>query len=136
VLPERPGEEDGTLTVARVIESKTLALRIAEVALDKKAEEVVIIDVATKVDYTDYLVVCSGGSERQVKNIADEVERRLKQKRIIPFGIEGESEGNWVLMDYGSVILHVFFRDTRQMYDLDGLWLDADRMPVTSETEN
>ncbi|MBW2263749.1 MAG: ribosome silencing factor, partial [Deltaproteobacteria bacterium] len=78
--------------MARVIESKTLALRIAEFAMDKKAEEVVIIDVATKVDYTDYLVVCSGGSERQVKNIADEVEIRLKKQRIIPFGIEGESE--------------------------------------------
>lgn len=131
-----PGSTLGTRRVARVIESKTLAVQIAEAALDKKAEEVVIIDVASKVDYTDYLVVCSGGSERQVKNIADEVELRLKRKRIIPFGIEGESEGKWVLMDYGSVILHVFFRDTRQKYDLDGLWLDADRMPVSPETEN
>jgi ribosome-associated protein len=128
--------EGGKDNLTRVIESKTLALQIAEAALDKKAEEIVIIDVSGKVDYTDYLVVCSGGSERQVKIIADEVEDRLKRKRIIPFGIEGESEGNWVLMDYGSVILHVFFRDTRQKYDLDGLWLDADHVPVTSETEN
>jgi ribosome-associated protein len=119
-----------------VIESKTLALQIAEAALDKKAEEVVIIDVSSKVDYTDYLVVCSGASERQVKIIADEVEMRFKGKRILPFGVEGESEGHWILMDYGSVILHIFYRDTRQMYDLDGLWLDADRLPMTPETEN
>lgn len=131
-----PGRAYRKEKVARVIESKTLAVKIAEAALDKKAEEVVIIDVSAKVDYTDYLVVCSGGSERQVKIIADEVELRLKNKRIIPFGIEGESEGNWILMDYGSVILHVFFRDTRQTYDLDGLWLDADRLPVSPETEN
>jgi ribosome-associated protein len=122
--------------VARIIESKTLALKIAEAALDKKAEEIVLIDVGGKVDYTDYLVVCSGSSERQVKTIAEEVERRLKVKRIIPFGVEGEEDGNWVLIDYGSVILHVFYRDTRQVYDLEGLWLDADRVPVPWEGEN
>ena len=85
-----PGAEIGKRTVARVIESKTLAVKIAEAALDKKAEEVVIIDVSNKVDYTDFLVVCSGGSERQVKIIADEVEMRLKHKRIIPFGTPDE----------------------------------------------
>jgi len=122
--------------VARTIESKTLALKIAEVALDKKAEEVVIINVSNKVDYTDYLVVCSGSSERQVKHLADEVEARFKRRRIVPFGIEGEKDGKWILMDYGSVIVHVFLRETRQSYDLDGLWLDADRVPVPSETEN
>lgn len=122
--------------MARIIESKTLALKIAEAALDKKAEEIVLIDVGGKVDYTDYLVVCSGSSERQVKTIAEEVERRLKVKRIIPFGVEGEEDGNWVLIDYGSVILHVFYRDTRQVYDLEGLWLDADRVPVPWEGEN
>jgi ribosome-associated protein len=119
-----------------MIESKTLALKIAEAALDKKAEEVVLIDVTGKVDYTDYLVVCSGSSERQVKNIADEVEHRLKRKRIMPFGVEGESDGTWVLVDYGAVILHVFYRETRQLYDLEGLWLDADRVPVPWEGEN
>jgi ribosome-associated protein len=127
-----PEEND----VARIIESKTLALKIAEAALDKKADEIVLLDVTGKVDYTDYLVVCSGSSERQVKTIADEVERRLKIKRIIPFGVEGEEDGTWVLIDYGSVILHVFYRDTRQMYDLEGLWLDADRVPVPWEGEN
>lgn len=122
--------------MTRTIESKTLALKIAEAALDKKADEVIILDVGGKVDYTDFLVVCSGSSERQVKNIASEVERRLKHKRIIPFGVEGEGDGNWVLVDYGSVILHVFYRDTRQVYDLEGLWLDADRLPVPWEGEN
>ena len=122
--------------MTRTIESKTLALKIAEAALDKKADEVVILDVGGKVDYTDFLVVCSGSSERQVKNIASEVERRLKHKRIIPFGVEGEGDGNWVLVDYGSGILHVFYRDTRQVYDLEGLWLDADRLPVPWEGEN
>ncbi len=122
--------------MARIIESKTLALKIAEAALDKKAEEVVLIDVSDKVDYTDYLVVCSGSSERQVSTIASEVEHRLKQKRIIPYGVEGEADSSWILMDYGSVILHVFFRETRQTYDLEGLWLDADRIEVPAEGEN
>ncbi len=122
--------------MARVMESKTLALMIAEAALDKKAEEVVIIDVSPKVDYTDYLVVCSSSSERQVRTVAQEVESRLKRRRVIPFGVEGEAEGNWVLIDYGSVILHVFIKDSRQNYDLDGLWLDADRLPVPAEGKN
>jgi len=130
-----PGNTRGD-AVTRVIESKTLALKIAEAALDKKAEEVVVIDVSEKVDYTDYLVVCSGSSERQVRTIAFEVEKRLKDSRITPFGIEGENDSRWVLMDFGSVIVHVFYRDTRQVYDLDGLWLDADRLPVPFEGDN
>lgn len=119
--------------MGRRISSKTLALNIAKAALDKKALEVAIIDISRKVDYADYLVVCSGTSRRHVKTIYGELETSLKRKRIIPIGVEGESDGNWILIDYGSVVVHVFHSDTRCFYDIDGLWLDADRIEIDDD---
>jgi ribosome-associated protein len=121
--------------LGRRISSKTLALKIAKAALDKQAQEVVIIDIADKVDYADYLVVCSGTSRRHVKTIAADIEAILKRKRIVPLGVEGEAEGSWILVDYGPVVVHVFYSETRQHYDIDGLWLDADRTEIEDERE-
>jgi ribosome-associated protein len=121
--------------LGRRISSKALALRIAKAALDKQAREIIIIDIADKVDYADYLVVCSGTSRRHVKTIAGDLEATLKRKRVIPMGVEGEAEGSWILIDYGPVVVHVFHGDTRQHYDIDGLWLDADRIEIEDERD-
>ena len=106
-----------------------LALLIAEAALDKKAGRIEIIDVRGKVDYTDYVVVMSGRSDRQVAAIARGIEEDLKLKHgTRSSGVEGLPQGNWVLLDFGDVVVHIFHQEMRGFYDLEGLWLDAERV--------
>lgn len=88
------------------------------------------MDVDQKVDYASYIVICSGRSDRQVDAIASAVETSLKKEGVFPLGVEGRSGNQWVLMDYGDVIFHVFEERTRGFYDLDGLWIDAVRVPI------
>ncbi|MEM7138723.1 MAG: ribosome silencing factor [Myxococcota bacterium] len=108
---------------------RELALKIAEAALDKKAARIEIIDVRGKVDYTDYVVIMSGRSDRQVAAIARGIEGDMKQKHNARCaGVEGLPQGNWVLLDFGDVVVHIFHQETRGYYDLDALWLDADRV--------
>ena len=109
--------------------SKDLALAIADIGLDKKALNVEIIDVGDKSDYADYVVVMSGRSDRQVRAIADHLLREMSQEHGARcMGVEGLPHGFWVLMDYGDIIVHVFYEETRNFYDLEGLWLDAKRI--------
>jgi ribosome-associated protein len=106
-----------------------LALLVAEAGLDKKAGRIEIIDVRGKVDYTDYVVVMSGRSDRQVAAIARGIEEDLKLKYGTRCsGVEGLPQGNWVLLDFGDVVVHIFHQDTRGFYDIEGLWLDAKRV--------
>lgn len=106
-----------------------LALVIAEVACEKHAQNIEIIDVSQHVDYTDFVLVCSGRSDRQVRAIAEGIEVRLKELGVKSLGVEGRQHGSWVLMDFGSVVVHVFGEHTRSYYDIEGLWLDAERLP-------
>ncbi len=114
--------------------SKRIALAIAEAALEKKAVNVTIIDVYGKVDYADYLVVMSGRSDRQVsalaRGIAEDVQKATGERCE---GIEGATEGSWVLMDFGDVVVHIFHDDVRGYYDLESLWIDAGRVPVPGQ---
>ncbi len=111
--------------------SKDVALAVAEAALDKKAQGVEIIDVRGKVDYADFVVVMSGRSDRQVQAIARGIEQRLAERGLARcLGIEGMARGQWVLMDFGDVVVHVFHEDARGYYDLESLWLDAARLAV------
>jgi ribosome-associated protein len=112
------------------LEAKELALAIADIALEKQALALEIIDVSGKVDYTTYLVICTGRSERQVEAITSGVETALKKRRIYPLGVEGKKANQWVLMDYEDVVLHVFEDHRRGFYDLDSLWIDAERIPL------
>ena len=112
------------------MEAKKLALVIADVALDKQAQSIEIINVTGKVDYTDFIVICSGRSERQVEAIVSGVEAALKAESVFPVGVEGRQANQWVLMDYDDVVLHVFEDERRGFYDLDSLWIDAERLPV------
>ena len=102
---------------------------MAKVALDHKALNVEIIDVRGRVDYADYIVVMGGTSDRHVGALARYIEQELMREhgeRCV--GVEGMPQGNWVLMDYGDIVVHVFHRDTRGYYDLESLWIDAARV--------
>ncbi|MBI5969951.1 MAG: ribosome silencing factor [Deltaproteobacteria bacterium] len=107
------------------MESKKKALEIAKLALDKKAEKVVILNIAKLSSIADYLLICSAQSERQVHAVAVAIEDGLKKKGVRPMGTEGAREGRWALVDYGDVIAHVFFEPVREFYDLEGLWAEA-----------
>jgi len=116
---------------ARVAAARKVSLAIAESALDRKALNVVILDVVGKVDYADYVVVMSGRSDRQVSAIAKNVSTDVKQKTGTRcLSLEGLPQASWVLMDFGDVIAHVFHEDTRGYYDLESLWIDAPRVPL------
>lgn len=111
--------------------AKALAKKIAQLVVDKKAEEVVILDVRGKTSYADYFVIASGDSERQVSAMAENVVTKLKhEEQAVPIGTEGMDTGSWVLIDYGEVVAHLFFTEVRGFYDLEGLWADAPREQV------
>ena len=109
------------------------ALTAARVASSKKAMDIVILDVGKVIGITDYFVICSGNTERQVKTIVDEVERRLREGGVKPYRREGEREQRWVLIDYLDVVVHVFHREDREYYDLERLWSDAPQVPFEEE---
>lgn len=100
-----------------------------EAILGKKAFNVVALEVAELTSYADVFIFCSGRSNRQVSAIADNIQASLKKKhKIKPISVEGTKDGHWVLMDYGHVIIHVFYEPIREFYDLEGLWVDAKRI--------
>lgn len=102
--------------------------------LDKKAFNVRILDVRKISSLTDFLVIASGNSDRQVSAAAEAVHLGMKKDhQTTPSGIEGLNEGRWVLIDYGDVMVHVFHEPVRLFYDLDGLWCDAEEIPVKEE---
>lgn len=108
-----------------------LARNMAKLVLDKKALDVVILDVRGMTSYADYFVIASGESDRQVAAMAQHVHTELKQKEgLSPVGHEGMETGRWVLLDYGEVVTHLFFNEVRGFYDLEGLWADAAREQV------
>jgi ribosome-associated protein len=96
--------------------------------LERKAEEVVVLNVRELTSVADAFLICSGRSNRQVTAIADSVQRSLKKEGIRPLSVEGKSEGHWVLMDYGDVVIHIFYETVREFYDLEGLWQDAEKV--------
>ena len=127
----RPAGAPGAGLVSSAAEhSQKLALLAAQAGLEKKARDVEIIDVTGKVDYADYLVVMTGQSDRHVAAIAASVDELLSQHDATPISIEGLSAANWVLIDLVDVVVHVFLESTRALYDLDGLWMDAGRLPL------
>ncbi|MFZ7127102.1 MAG: ribosome silencing factor [Desulfobacterales bacterium] len=96
----------------------------------KKASHIVALDVHELSSVADAFIFCSGSSHRQVSAIAEHVQTVLKARGIRPMHIEGMKEGQWVLMDYGHVIIHIFHEPVREFYDLEGLWADAPRLKV------
>lgn len=100
--------------------------------LAKKALHPVVLDVHELSSVADIFIICGGRSNRQVKAIAEHTQIELKKNGIRPLSVEGMGEGHWVLMDYGHVIIHVFYEPVRSFYDLEGLWIDAKRIKTES----
>ena len=100
----------------------------ARAAADKKAFQIVGLQISALSSYADGLLICSGGSDRQVGAIANEVQRQLRDHGRRPLHVEGERRAEWVLMDYGDVVIHVFTEERRTYYGLESLWGDAPRL--------
>ena len=99
-------------------------------ALGRKARRPVLLDVRGLSSVADYFLICSGSSSRQVSAIAEFIQLDLKKKGIRPLSVEGKKEGHWALLDYGHIILHVFYEPLREFYDLESLWIDAQRINI------
>ena len=103
---------------------------VTEAALDVKAEDIVALDVSEISSFADVFVVCTGRADRQVRAIADAIEKAAKRAGEPPLGIEGYTEGRWVLIDLDDVIVHVFLGEAREHYDIERLWSDAPRLVI------
>ena len=103
-----------------------------DAALGMKAMYPTVLDVHELSSVADYFIICSGRSNRQVKAIAEHINIELKKQDIRPLSKEGMDDGHWVLMDYGHVIIHIFYEPIRSFYDLEGLWIDAKRIETES----
>ncbi len=99
-------------------------------ALGRKATNLVLLDIRELTSFADVFIICSGRSNRQVSAIAEHIKTDLKENGIQPLGIEGMTEGQWVLMDYGHILVHVFLEPVREFYDLEGFWSSARRISV------
>ena len=109
------------------------ALRVAvEATRDKKALDIVVLDLRGLASFTDYFLIATGGSHRQIETIADEIEEKLKEAKRKPSHVEGYPRGDWILMDYVDFVVHVFTPASRSYYDLERLWGDAKRLAVAS----
>jgi ribosome-associated protein len=115
-----------------MLNSLEAAQLCAEAVDSKKAFDILVLDLRKLTYITDYFVICSGSNTTQVGAIADGVGQTLAKAGIRPSHVEGEGEANWVLMDYGDVVVHIFEEQTRIYYALDKLWGDAPRIPVAA----
>ena len=109
-----------------------IARRIAGLAQEKLAKDVVILDMRPACTYTDFFVVCTGQNPRQTVAIYEEVRRALKREKILPQTVEGEREASWIVADYLDVVLHVFTPDARAYYRLEELWGDVPSVEVAT----
>lgn len=121
------------MTEPRAARSRELAELAASLLLQRQGENLVILHVGPLVGYADYFLLISGRSSRHVQSLAEHLEEQMKRRGHLPLGVEGKGEGNWVLLDYNEVIVHVFHEPVRRFYDLEGLWADAPRIEVSEE---
>jgi ribosome-associated protein len=114
------------------------ALLCTRAALDKKAIDLVVLDVGALTSITDYLIICTGRSDRQVQSIAQAIQDAVEQIGARPLSVEGLRRGQWVLLDFADVVVHVFYEPVREFYDLERLWEHAPRVqlpePLRSQT--
>jgi len=103
-----------------------------EAAEEKKAQDLVVLQVAEITSFTDYFIICSGSSTRQVQAIADAISEQLKKRGVRPMNTEGYANAEWVLIDFGTFVAHIFTETSRRFYDLERLWRDAKKVSVAS----
>ena len=107
------------------ITPRQLALLAAEVCDEKKAKEIIVLDVRKITSISDYFIVCSTSNERQARAIAEGMRMRMKELGRREMGVEGIEDARWVLQDFGDIVLHIFHESQREFYDIEGLWADA-----------
>jgi ribosome-associated protein len=117
------------------MDAREKSLLCVELARRRRAKDVVVLDLKGLVAFTDYFVICTGRSDRQVQAIVQHLEEELRMYRVRPRSIEGFSKGQWVLMDYNDVIVHIFQKPIREFYDLEGLWSDAPAVQLPPDVE-
>ena len=122
-----------TNTVKR--QSKRLARQLANYALEKKADKILIMDLRKLTTMTDFFIVCSAESEVQVKSICDHIEFKMKKRKMKALNREGYTNSKWVLLDYVDTIVHIFHKDTRDFYSLETFWGDAKFEEISEEPE-
>ena len=124
-MQNAPSQPMSTPMRSSPLEAEVAARKAAEAALDRKAEDVALVDLRGRASYADFLVICSGTNERQLEAVAEAVELSLRDQGQRLIGSEGARGGKWVLLDFGDVVVHVFHQEERAYYDLEGLWSDA-----------
>ena len=121
--PKRPtvnsAEDNALLDLAKVA---------AQTAYDTKGFDIQVLDLRKLSGFTDYFVIISGRSDRQVRSIAEKIEVAMKKHHMRQIGSEGFDTSHWILLDYGTIVVHVFFEETRTFYDIENLWGDAPRI--------
>jgi ribosome-associated protein len=127
-------------TVSRAQKTSLTSEELVELAartlVAHKGQEALILDVKGLSSFGDYFIICSGGSKRHVLALAQHLQEALKQVGMKPLGVEGLDEGHWVLLDYIDVVIHLFIKPLRDFYDLEGLWVEANRLPLEDFTPN
>jgi len=107
------------------------ALKIAAAAADdKKARDLVALDISAIASFASWFLICTGDSSRQIQAISDEIEARLKENGVRPYHIEGYQNAEWVVLDYSDLVIHIFSKTARAYYDLERLWRDAVQIPI------
>lgn len=114
--------ENEASSTATAPDSLTIAHRIVDAASDKKAQDILLLDVSAVAGFTDYFVICSGASDRQIRAIADGIDEALSQQGVEPFRREGTPADGWVLLDYSDIVVHIFAPEQRAFYGLEKLW--------------
>ncbi len=113
-------------------DSERIATLCAEFAANKKAENILVLDLRGISTFTDYFVICSGTSEPHLKAIAGEIQDELRdQHRVRPINVDGFPTSQWIIVDYSGVLVHIFHTEKRAFYALEDLWSDAPRLPIT-----
>ncbi len=118
-----------------VRDSVALARWLARLIEEKKGEDLVILDVRGRSPYTDFILIASARSARHVQGLAEFIEAETAREGVYPMGIEGLTQGHWVVMDYGYAVVHIFYEPVRQVYDLEGLWSEAPRLETRKSSE-
>ena len=112
------------------MESLDKARLASNIIMERKAVDPVLFNIGEMSSFADYFLIAGGKSSRQVQSISGHLTRKMRDKGFKPYGIEGEFEGQWILMDYGDLIIHIFYQPVREFYDLEGLWLEAPRIEI------
>ena len=110
-----------------------MAVMAAEIAIDKKANDTIVLQLKDLSTIADYLMICSGDNPAQVKAIAEAIDDYFSKQKTNRLGREGMEFARWVLIDYGDIVIHIFNKETRVFYDLEKMWIDAPRIPVGKE---